>query len=193
LLKGDLFRVINAIGSAPKDIRDRALLLIGFAGAFRRSELVTLDREDISFTPKGLVISVRRSKTDPFGAGRRIGISVSSDGHCAVTALERWLSLSRIDCGPIFRRIDRHGRILSYRISSEAVALILKGRLSAAGIGADAYSGHSLRAGYVTSAALAGVPTWKIRQQTGHASDLMLNRYIRNANIFQECSPVPVL
>ncbi len=180
LLKEDLHRVVDAMGERPKDIRDRALLLVGFGGAFRRSELVGLDKDDVEITANGLLINIRHSKTDQYQAGRKVHIPFGDGAHCPAAALERWLAIAAIDGGPIFRRVDRHGNILSARLASEAVSLIVKERVSAAGLDPKAYSGHSLRAGYATYAALAGVPTWKIRQQTGHASDAMLSRYIRD-------------
>jgi integrase len=179
LLKEDLHRVVDAMGARPKDIRDRALLLIGFHGAFRRSELVALRREDVEFTPSGLVIQIRRSKTDQYQAGRRINVPIGDQEHCPVVALERWLSLAAIERGPFFRRVDRHGNVLETGISSEVVGLILKERVAAAGLDRSKYTGHSLRAGFATDSALAGVASWEIRRQTGHASDAMVYRYIR--------------
>ena len=103
---------------------------------------------------------------------------------CPVKALDDWLAISGITDGPVFRPIDRHGRITQTRLSPEAVALVVKERARAAGLDPTRYAGHSLRAGLATSAAAAGVPVWKIRDQTGHASDAMLHRYIRTGEIF---------
>lgn len=184
LLMDDLKRVVEKIGDDPKGLRDRALLLVGFAGAFRRSELVALDRGDLEFVRQGLVIYVRHSKTDQVYEGRKLGISYGSEDLCPVKALTDWLSILPVSQGPIFRRVDRHGNILDQRLSSEAVSLIVKDRVAAAGFDPDPFSGHSLRAGFATAAAQAGVSTWRIRQQTGHASDAMLARYIRNGELF---------
>ncbi|MEF2559286.1 site-specific integrase, partial [Aurantimonas sp. C2-5-R2] len=167
----------------PKDIRDRALLLIGFAGGFRRSELVGLDVADVETVRQGLVITLRRSKTDQTGAGRKIGIPHGRTRWCPVAALEVWLSTFGIEAGPILRGINRHGRVGDQRLSGEAVSIIVKKRLAAAGFDPEGYSGHSLRAGFATSAAQAGASSWKIRQQTGHASDAMLSRYIRDGEL----------
>jgi integrase len=189
LLADDIRRIIGGMGKRPKDVRDRALLLIGFAGAFRRSELVALNIADIERHPKGIVIHIRRSKTDQVGAGRAIGIPFGSRrGSCPVTALDRWLALSRIADGAIFRRVDRHGNISNCRMSGEAVSLVVKARLAAAGMNPTGYSGHSLRAGFVTSAALAGEATWKIRRQTGHKSATMLDRYIRDETMLGDAA-----
>jgi site-specific recombinase XerD len=184
LLKGVLTRVLAIMGDTPKDIRDRALLLLGYAGAFRRSELVGLDVQDSEHTAGGIVISIRRSKTDQFAVGRRVEVSFGEVLNCPVEALVRWLAIAAIDRGPIFRPVDRHGNIQQNRLSAEAVSLVVKEKIAAAGLDASAYSGHSLRAGYVTDSALANVPSWKIRQQTGHTSDSMLGRYVRNTGFF---------
>jgi integrase len=184
LLKEDLFRVLDAIGDGVKGARDRALLLIGFAGGFRRSELVGLDCADIEHVRQGVVITLRRSKTDQEGAGRRIGIPYGRTRHCPVVALDNWLSISGVEIGPVFRPVDRHRRDGPERLSGEAVSLIVKERVAAAGIDASGFSGHSLRAGFATSATQAGVSSLKIRAQTGHASDAMLARYVREGEMF---------
>lgn len=190
LLRDDLFAVLDTINStSARDCRDRALLLLGFAGGFRRSELVGLDRSDLTWTKHGLVVTLRRSKTDQTGEGRLIGVPQSGGRHCPVQALERWLAVSRIEHGALFRSVNRHGATSSARLSGEAVSLIIKQRVAEVGIDPTGFSGHSLRAGFATSAAMAGVPTWKIRAQTGHTSDAMLARYIRQSDPFAgDCS-----
>jgi integrase len=184
LLKDDLFAVLDAMGGKPKDARDRALLLIGFAGGFRRSELVGLNAADIERVRQGIVIHLRRSKTDQTGAGRKIGIPLGRSRWCPVAALEAWLLRSGITEGAVFRPIDRHGRIPDVRLSGEAVSLVVRGRVAAAGLDPAPYTAHSLRAGLATSASQVGVSSWKIRQQTGHVSDAMLSRYIRGGELF---------
>lgn len=186
LLREDLFSVLDALGDTLKDARDRALLLIGFAGGFRRSELVGLNVADIERVRQGITVHLRRSKTDQDGAGRKIGIPFGRSRWCPVAALEAWLLRSGITEGPIFRRVDRHSCISSDRLSGEAVSLVVKESVKAVGIDPSTYSGHSLRAGLATSAAQAGVPTGKIRAQTGHASDAMLARYIRDGGLFTQ-------
>ena len=181
LLAKDIARIVGRMGTRPKDVRDRALLLIGFAGGFRPSELVALDSADIERRKNGIIVHIRRSKTDQVGAGRKIGIPFGSRlRSCPVMALDRWLARSRATDGAVFRLVDRHGNISARRMSGEAVSLVVRERLTAAGIGPAGYSGHSLRAGFVTSAALAGVPSWKIRRQTGHKSEKTLDGYIRD-------------
>jgi site-specific recombinase XerD len=184
-IKDDILAMVREL-SGTKGERDKALLLIGFAGAFRRSELVSLTVEDVEHVKQGLLILLRRSKTDQAGEGRKVAIPYARGTVCPVNALQGWLELSGITTGIIFRGISRHGRISDQGLSPQSVALIVKKQAVAAGLDAGRYSGHSLRAGLVTSAAQAGVSGWKIRQQTGHKSEAMLLRYIRDANIFTD-------
>lgn len=187
LVREDLFLTLEATtGERLKDVRDRALLLMGFAGGFRRSELVGLNCADIELVRQGIIITLRRSKTDQNGAGRKIGIPYGRTRWCPVAAFEAWMKGSGITDGSVFRRIDRHSLIGQERLTGEAVSLIVKERLRRAGIDPSGYSGHSLRAGLATSAAQVGVSSWRIRQQTGHASDAMLARYIRYGELFTE-------
>jgi integrase len=184
LLRDDLLLVLDSMGDGLKDIRDRALLLIGFAGALRRSELVGLDVGDIEHVRQGIVLTLRRSKTDQDRQGRKIGIPFGRTRWCSVAALNTWLKSSGISEGAIFRPVDRHGRIRRSRLSGEAVSLIVRERVADAELDPTHYSGHSLRAGLATSAAQAGVPTWRIRQHTRHASEAMLLRYVRDSQSF---------
>lgn len=184
LLREDLFLILDAMGTDPRARRDRALLLIGWAGGFRCSELTGLDLADVDEVREGLILHLRRSKTDQTGQGRKIGVPLGRTRHCPVTALTVWRETLRIDSGPLFRPVDRHGNILPDRLRGDAVSTILRDRLTGAGIAPDGYSGHSLRAGLATSAIKAGVPTYKVRAQTGHASDAMLSRYVRDGEMF---------
>ena len=182
-VKEDVLAMVAALDGI-KGIRDRALLLIGFAGAFRRSELVSLTVNDIEQAQQGLIVQLRFSKTDQDGRGRKIAIPYARGSVCPVLAFQQWLSVSGITTGHVFRSVNRHGVIAEAPLSPQSVALIVKARAEIAGLDPANYSGHSLRSGLVTSAALAGVSSWKIREQTGHKSDAMLARYIRDANIF---------
>jgi integrase len=186
LLRDDLLLVLDKIGDGLKDARDKALLLIGFAGGFRRSELVGLNDADIEPVRQGIIIHLRRSKTDQEGVGRKLGIPFGRTRHCPVTTVEQWRTRSGIAEGALFRPVDRHGVVSNQRLSGEAVSLVIKERVAAAGIDPIGYSGHSLRAGLATSAAQSGASAWKIRQQTGHASDAMLIRYIRDGELFTD-------
>tara|TARA_R110002073_G_scaffold147222_5_gene299973 strand:- start:1352 stop:2284 length:933 start_codon:yes stop_codon:yes gene_type:complete len=182
-IKEDILAMVKNL-QGTKGIRDKALLLIGFAGAFRRSELASLQYSDIEHVQQGMIIYLRRSKTDQAGEGRKIAIPHARGAVCPIIALREWLEHSEITEGPIFRGVNRHGHIGIETITSQSIALVVKERAAAVGLDSTQYSGHSLRAGLVTSAAQAGVSSWKIRQQTGHKSDAMLQRYIRDANIF---------
>jgi integrase len=184
LLREDLIVVLGAMGNRLKDLRDRTLLLIGFAGGLRRSELIVIDVIDLERVREGIILTIRWSKTDQEGLGRKIGVPFGRTVHCPVRALESWLSIARIEDGPVLRPVDRHGRVSVGRLSGEAVSLILRDRMAAAGFDSAGYSGHSLRAGFATSATRAGVSMFKIRQQTGPASDAMLSRYVREGELF---------
>lgn len=176
-----------------KGIRDRALLLIGFAGAFRRSELVSVTVADIEMAQQGMVITLRFSKTDQEGRGRKVAIPYARGAVCPVLALQQWLEVANITEGPVFRAVNRHGTISDSALTPQAVALVVKERAQAVGLDPGKYAGHSLRSGLVTSAAQLGVSSWKIRQQTGHKSEAMLARYIRDANIFVDNAAGAVL
>ena len=182
-MKQDIQAMVKGM-TGIKGVRDKALLLTGFAGAFRRSELVALQVTDIQFVTEGAVIRIKRSKTDQTGCGRSIAIPYARGKTCSVTAIQAWLKQSEITDGCLFRRVDRHGNVMDVGITGQTVAIVVKERALAAGLDAAQYSGHSLRAGLATSAAKAGVASWKIRQQTGHKSDAMLNRYIRDSQMF---------
>jgi integrase len=181
----DIQAMCEKLGNRLKDVRDRALLLIGFAGAFRRSELVSLAVDDVEFTGQGIVIILRRSKTDQEGVGRKIAIPFARGRFCPVLTLRSWLELSGIGAGPIFRPVDRHSRIAETALSGDAVSMIVKERAASVHLDPAKYSGHSLRAGLATSAAAAGVSSWAIKRQTGHRSDAVLARYIRDGQLFQ--------
>jgi integrase len=193
VLREDLFQMLECMGDSAKDMRDKALLLLGFAGAFRRSEVIGLDVADIEHVRQGIIVTLRRSKTDQEGRGRKIGIPFGRSRWCPVKHLADWLDHAKIGNGPLFRGINRHGHIAHQRLSGEAVSIIVKERAEAAGFDPDAYSGHSLRAGLATSAVIAGASAWKIRQQTGHASDAMLARYIRDGDMFTDNAAGAVL
>lgn len=168
-------------------LRDKALLMVGFAGAFRRSELVSIQVNQLRFVKQGMVIHLARSKTDSTGLGRDVAIPFASNRkRCAVGALRSWLKDAAITHGMVFRQVNQYGQVLGQGLSDQSVALVVKRCVKELGLKPADYSGHSLRAGLVTSAALAGVDVWKIRQQTGHQSDAMLQRYIRDSQLFSD-------
>lgn len=189
-----LLALLAPLGEAPRDVRDKALLLIGFAAALRRSELVALTAADAAFGPQGVTLMVRRSKTDPEGVGRSIGIPPARGPVCPVRALRDWLTvaagLRRVGeparPAPLFRPIDRHGRLAPQALTGHAVAEIVKQRAAAAGLDPAAFSGHSLRAGFCTAAARHGAPAWRIQQISGHKTHASLERYIRAGQLFDD-------
>lgn len=188
LLVEDLTEILEQIDNmTTKGKRDQALLLIGFTAALRRSELVALDKEDLRFTSDGIIIKVRHSKTDEEGVGEEVGIPRGrKPATCAVTKLKAWLDTLNIERGPIFRRILKNGVILQDRLSDHAVATIVKSYVGHAGFSPKEYSGHSLRAGLATSAALAGQSYGQIMQQTRHKSEKMVRVYIRKGSLFKD-------
>jgi integrase len=186
LLRDDLLLVLDAMGDDLKDLRDRAILLIGFAAALRRSELVALDVPDVEHFRRGIVLHLRRSKTDQDGQGHNIAIPYGRSRWCPVACLDAWLVASGITESAIFRPVDRHARVHNARLSGEAVSILVQERIAAAGLDPVGYSGHSLRVGLATSAAQAGVPAWRIRAQTRHASETNLARYIRQGELFTD-------
>jgi integrase len=175
----EMATIVASLGDSVRDVRDRALLLIGFAGAFRRSELSRIDCKSIERTPRGVVITIPRSKTDQEGQSRQVAIPHGQNTICPVRALDQWLERAGISKGPMFRPVTRRGHVLPGRLSGDSIASIVKQRVRAIGLDPTRYSGHSLRAGFVTSAARAGTPAWRIKAQTGHASDALVGRYIR--------------
>jgi integrase len=183
LTSDQLAMIIAALGKSVTDIRDAAILLMGFAGAFRRSELVAIDREDVQIDEIGAAVILCRSKSDQTGHGRTVSIPRVRGCLCPIAALEEWLQVSGIAGGPLFRPVAKSGRTAERRICAEAVARILKKRTRAVGCDPSRYSGHSLRAGFVTEAARLGLAKWRIKAQTGHLSDSILERYIREAAV----------
>jgi integrase len=187
ILVDDLRRILAGLPGNLLGVRDRVLLLIGFCGAFRRSELVALDAADVAVTREGLVVTIRRSKTDQEGEGRKLGIPYASHLEtCPVRSLQDWLEKSGITEGPLFRPIDRFGRMASIRLSAAAVGEIVKKYAAAVGLDATEFAGHSLRSGLATSAAAAGASERSIMRQTGHRSEKMVRRYIRDGSLFRE-------
>ncbi len=188
-----LRQMVAALPDDLPGLRDKAILLLGFAGAFRRSELVGLQIRDIQIGDSGLIITLRRSKTDQEGASFTKGIPVgTSDATCPKCALVAWLQLAGITAGPIFRPIARWGHVGNRALSSLGVARAVKRALTVLEVDTKNYSGHSLRAGLVTAAAMAGVSERVIMQQTGHKNTAMLRRYIREGSLFRETAAAAV-
>ena len=188
LSTGDLLAIVRSLGRSVRDVRDAAILLVGFAGAFRRSELVAIDRQNLEIGESGVSIRIPRSKTDQEAHGRTLSIPRVPGALCPVAALEEWLIKAVVIGGPVFRPVTKAGKALPIRISPEAIARILKNRVETIGCDSRGYSGHSLRAGFATAASRSGVPLWRIRAQTGHLSDSMLERYIRERESSSICA-----
>ena len=188
-LTDDIRAMIAVTDAGLIGARDRAMILLGFAGAFRRSELVGLNTEDCEFGKDGLTITLRRSKTDQEGQGRKSGIPYGSNPEtCPVRTVQSWMEQARIIDGPLFRSITRHGRLRPGRLAGIDVARVVKKLAKRAGLDAAKYGGHSLRSGHATSAAIAGATERSIMNQTGHRRVRMVRKYIRDGNLFRENS-----
>ena len=173
-----------ATGEGITALRDRALLLLGFAGAFRRSELVALDVADIEVVAEGLRVTIRRGKTDQEGQGATIAI-VPGAVACPVAAFRAWLDASGITEGAVFRSIQKGGKVQE-RLTAKSVAVIVKQRAALVGLDAKAYAGHSLRAGFLTSAAKRGASVFKMMDTSRHRSVETLRGYVRDAELFKD-------
>jgi len=190
ILINHLKSIINIIDqqeiSEIKKSRDKAIILVGFAGGFRRTELISIDHEDLEYVSEGLKITIKRSKTDQFGEGMVKGLPYfSNDIYCPVINLKKWLELSKIKSGAIFRRFAKGSILTNNRLTDQSVVLIIKNYLNLAGIENNNYSGHSLRSGFATVAAESGADERSIMAMTGHKTTQMVRRYIREANIFK--------
>ena len=180
---GDLRLIVDAL---PADTlagkRDRALLLLGWAGAFRRSELVALDVADLHLNGE-IKVTVKRSKTDQEGAGMVKTVPALADDPALdpVRAMRAYLDAADLRSGPIFRRVDRWGHLRAERLTGQAVSLILKAAAKAAGLDHRQFAGHSLRSGFITAAAMAGAESRDIMAQTGHTSEATMRGYIQDA------------
>ena len=178
ILISDLKLIINAIGqtnqSEKKKNRDKALILVGFSGGFRRSELVDINYDDLEFVDEGVKIFIKRSKTDQSGEGMTKAIPYFDNKlFCPVTNLKNWIDYSEINSGKIFD------------ISDKSVALIIKKYTSLSGLDPSRYGGHSLRSGFATSTAESGAEERNIMAMTGHKTTQMVRRYIQEANLFK--------
>jgi len=190
LLINNLKQIINVIdednNEEIKKSRDRSILLIGFSGGFRRTELVSLDYDDLDFVTEGVKINLKRSKTDQFGEGSTKALPYFDNSkYCPVLSLKNWIKLTNIKSGPLFRRFAKGSKLTLNRLTDQTVALVIKKYLKLAGIESKNYSGHSLRSGFATSAAESGVEERSIMAMTGHKSTEMVRRYIKEANLFK--------
>ena len=190
ILINHLKSIINVIDQQKineiKKSRDKTIVLVGFGGGFRRTELISINHEDLEFVPEGVKITLKRSKTDQFGEGMVKGLPYfSNELYCPVINLKKWLELSNIKSGPIFRRFVKGSVLTNNRLTDQSVVLIIKDCLNLAGIENKNYSGHSLRSGFATVAAESGADERSIMAMTGHKTTQMVRRYIREANILK--------
>ena len=190
ILINNLKNIINVIDQQKneeiKKLRDRSIILIGFSGGFRRNEIVSLDYDDLDFVPEGLKINLRRSKTDQFGEGFTKALPYFDNSqYCPVVSLKKWISISKITSGALFRRFTKGSKLSKNRLTDQTVALLIKEYLQLTGIDSKNYSGHSLRSGFATSAAESGVEERSIMAMTGHKSTEMVRRYIKETNLFK--------
>jgi len=201
LMTGDIRKAIDAIdvGSENnprlKGVRDRSLLLLGFMGAFRRSELVAVQVDDLRWVEEGLEVVVRRSKTDQTGEGM---VKIIPYGKnlvtCPIRSLKQWLRLAEIEAGSVFRAVNRHGHVSSKAITPHSVSLIIKENEYIRGVaaGEHSFSSHSLRAGFCTSAAMEGASVHAIMRQTDHRTPATTMKYIRIANRWKQNAAVTI-
>ena len=190
LLINNLKTIINVIDDIKDDeikrYRDRTIILIGFSGGFRRNEIVSLDFDDLDFVNEGLKINLKKSKTDQFGEGLIKALPYfDNPNYCPVKSLQKWLNYSKIDNGPVFRRLNKGSKLTENRLTDQTVAILIKKYLQISGIDSKNYSGHSLRSGFATSAADSGAEERSIMAMTGHKSTEMVRRYIKEANLFK--------
>ena len=190
LLINDLKMLINVIDKNHNEeimrVRDRSIILIGFSGGFRRNEIVSLDYDDLDFVSEGLKINLKRSKTDQIGEGSVKGLPYFDNSqYCPVLSVKKWIEISNIEKGPLFRRFSKGSKLTDNRLTDQTVALLIKKYLKLAGIESKNYSGHSLRSGFATSAAESGAEERSIMAMTGHKSTEMVRRYIKEANLFK--------
>ena len=187
ILMETLYLLSDCFGDDIASLRDRALILLGFAGAFRRSELVRIQMDELSFSPEGMTVFIPHAKGDQLGHGSTIAIPYAPDEEiCAVRAVERWILAARLHHGPLFRGFKNNGEIRDKQLSDKSVALIVKKYISMAGLDAKSFAGHSLRRGFATSAAQHDVDALSIMRQTRHKSEKMVHRYIEQGNIFKD-------
>jgi len=190
LLINNLKQLINVIDKDINEeimrVRDRSIILIGFSGGFRRNEIVSLDFDDLDFVSEGLKINIKRSKTDQFGEGSVKGLPYFDNSqYCPVLSVKKWIEISNIKSGPLFRRFSKGSKLTDNRLTDQTVALLIKKYLKLTGIESKNYSGHSLRSGFATSAAESGAEERSIMAMTGHKSTEMVRRYIKEANLFK--------
>jgi site-specific recombinase XerD len=182
-----LKRILKHCGADIFGVRDRALFLIGFAGAFRRSEIISMDAEQLEHRAEGLVITMGKTKTDQEGEGRKVAIPFYDPDItlCPVRALTFWLKVTGIERGPVFRPLGQAKKIKEKRLRRRTIAIIVKKYIKLAGYDPQKFSGHSLRSGFATTAARKGIEERLIMRQTGHKSIPVMRGYIDDGTLFR--------
>lgn len=195
LLLAELINLCDEIPPTFLGRRDKAILLVGWAAALRRSEIVALDIEDIDFVSQGMTVEISKSKTDQEGAGYKIGIPFAKNKrHCPVENLKLWINLAKIEKGPLFFAVGTPGKKWFVhidnprRLSASMINTIIQRRLRQAGKITAGYSGHSLRSGFATSAAAKEIPEYIIQAHTRHRSSKSLRNYMRDGDLFSKNS-----
>lgn len=199
LVIAELKRLCDSMRPSFLGRRDKALLLLGWSAALRRSELVALDLEDIDFVEEGLTVFIASSKTDQEGAGYKLGIPFAQeDRYCPVKKLLQWIELARIKTGPLFISVGTPGKAFHAaiedpsRLAASMVNTVIKRRMRQAKMNPAGYSGHSLRAGFITTAAALKAPEYLIQSHTRHRSAQVLRGYIRESQLFSS-NPLSLL
>ena len=186
ILMEDIQELAACFGEDIVSRRDKALLFLGFAGAFRRSELVHIQVEDLTICAEGLLVLIPQSKGDQFGQGNYVAIPYApAENICPVTAVQEWLDSSGLYVGPLFRPFKRNKELREEQLSDKSVALIVKKYTALSGLDPTDFAGHSLRRGFATSAAQHNVDEYTIMKQTRHKSERMVRRYIEQGNMFK--------
>jgi integrase len=187
LCTDEIKAIVNALKDTPADVRNKALILVAFSGAMRGSEAVGLTVDKFRFELRGMDVDLGRTKTDSAGANSEITIPVAENPtYCPVLALKKWLLVANITEGPVFRHVDRHGNISPNHLTIQGLEKIVKRLATRIGLDNVEYSGHSLRAGLVTSAVRADKPIRKILEITRHAGPGSLTPYIRDAEKYEQ-------
>lgn len=186
LMRDDLISMMNHIPDGTKGLRDRALLLVGFASACRRSELTALNVDDVEFVKEGVILHIRKSKTDQLGVGMKKSIPYAQGRHCPVKSLRAWMDCLSDNDKPLFRSIRKGDHIQSERLSDGAISCIIKEYVQKIGLDPEKYSSHSCRAGCISSLAQINIPEWRIMRLSGHKSHQSMMGYIRDARLFED-------
>lgn len=181
-----VLEMVFTIPGDRKGVRDKALLLLGFSGAFRRSELVGLNIEDLRFNENGMDVFIKQSKGDQEGKGLFIGIPHGRNPKtCPVQAVKQWIDAADMEKGPLFRRLTKNQRVMDVRLSTKSVGNLVKEHVERIGLNPNEYGAHSLRAGFITTASSLGKSEYSIMKHSRHSSVQVFRIYIRESNLYE--------